>query len=256
MIGKALALLLLNLVATGFAVAQSGPVFLERRPGEDVGVVDISEFAANYPKKILDEYEEAVEDARKGNVLEATARLEAVVKSVPEFYAAHRGLGVLYQRLERYEDAKREYGIARDLNPRSAAPLVSLGGLHIEEADASETTDPLAVRGMLNEALESLQQALKLQPSSGYAHYLIGIVYYKTMFYEEAEDHLQRAVDAGREMGFARLALANVYIRMLEWDSVVEQLDAYLKSNPWANNRDQIRQARQMAIEKLDPASK
>jgi tetratricopeptide (TPR) repeat protein len=250
MFRQALALLPL-LLLTGTASAQSdAPIFLDHRPGEDDGIVDISEVIDHFPKKVVQEYEQALADARKGNRASATTRLQEVVKLQPDFYAAHNALGILYQRASRYREAEAEYLQASQLNPRSAAPFVNLASLFIEEAEDTQSGGD-AARGILNDALGHVQQALKLQPSSGFAHYLAGIVFFKTAFYEEAEDHFQRALESG-QIGFARLALANIYLRTQEWDYVIEQLDAYLRENRFASNRDQVRRVRELAVQKLE----
>jgi tetratricopeptide (TPR) repeat protein len=255
MIAKRPALLSLFLSAATFAHAQFPPVNLNPRIGEDVGVVDITEFSGNYPREVLEEYERAVSDARRGDLLSSATRLEEVVKTMPEFYAARKSLGTLYQTLGRFRDAEREFRAAKELNPRSAAPLVSLGGLFIEESESGTVTDPREIRGMLNDALSNLQEAVKLQPATAFARYLTGIVYYKTRFYEEAEDQFTQALDTGINMSFVHLALANVYLQLEEWEPAVSHLDQYLAAYPWAANRDHVRQVRAVAMEKLEAAS-
>jgi tetratricopeptide (TPR) repeat protein len=103
---------------------------------------------------------------------------------------------------------------------------------------------------MLNSALENLNAALAIQPSSPFGHYLTGVVYYLTGFYETAEEHLQRASKSA-EAPFSRLALANVYVKMKEWGNVVLQLDAFLEENPFAANRSLVKELRQGAADKL-----
>jgi tetratricopeptide (TPR) repeat protein len=206
---------------------------------------------AGQPRTAVREFERAIDAARKGRRTDAASYLEEAIRLSPEFFAAHINLGVLYQKLERYRDAEREYREAHRLNPRSAAPLVNLGSLHIEESVYGEAGNAFARRRMLNDALANLNAALELQPSSPFGHYLTGVVYYLTGFYETAEEHLQRAAKSGVEMAFARLALANVYIRMKEWENVVLQLDAYLEENPFAANRSWVKEVRMEAADKL-----
>jgi tetratricopeptide (TPR) repeat protein len=245
---------MLALLLAGFTAlqAQSTPIYLDPRAGEDRSLIDVSEFVDNYPRAVLREYDQALEDARRGNADTATARLESVIKTTPDFYAAHQNLGVLYQKQGRYRDAERQFRTAQTLNPRSAAPLVNLGALFVEESNAGSGQIGIADRAILNDALGVLQEALKLQPSSPFAHYLTGVVYYQTSFYEAAEDHFHRALGGGSNMRFVRLAIANVHIQLEEWDSVVVELDAYLRENPFARNRDEVRSVRAQAAKMLD----
>lgn len=244
------ALLLLLFAVVGSASGQAeGPLYLDHRPGEDTSVVDVAEFSANYPKKAIEEYEQAVSDARRGNRASALMHLEEALSIFPDFYAARNALGIVYQRMGRFRDGEREFKLAADLNPRSVAPLLNLGGLFIEEAESNP--GQYASRTLLNDALGNLQTALRLQPASPLGHYLTGLVYYKTAFYEEAEDHFERALDGGPNMSFVNLALANVYIHLQEWDSVLARLDTYLRENRFAANRDEVRQVRARIVEKL-----
>ena len=51
----------------------------------------------------------------------------------------------------------------------------------------------------------------------------------------------------------AHLALADIYVRLQEWDSVVVQLDEYLERVPFASNRIQIRAVREAASKNWEP---
>ena len=228
---------------------------MEARPGEDPFLIDVTEMSQRYPKPAVREYQKAMEEARKGKRAKAIAHLEKAISLAPDFFSAHNSLGVLYQKMERYRDAEREYNEAHKLNLRSAAPLVNLGSLHIEESLLHGGGDSPAGHRMLNQALTSLNAALEIQPSSPFGHYLTGVVYHLTKFYEEAIPHFERAVESGAGMGFARVALANTYIRMQEWENVVLQLDAYLEEHRFASNRPWVRETRALAAQKLKELS-
>lgn len=208
--------------------------------GENVEAVDISDLSKTYPPAVIEKLKSANKEFENGNYLKALPLLEEIVREVPDFYQAHRLLGVSYQKQSRYRDAESEYRSAADLRPTSAAPLINLGSLYVQEAEASAGQGSAAVRGILNEALASLIQALKLKPDAPFAYYLLGVTYYRTAFYEDAEDNLKRAVQLAPDLFDARLALANVYIKMQEWPNVLTQLDAYLASNPKPAMREQV----------------
>lgn len=241
-----------SILTTGLSYGQTeGPVYLDVRPGEDPFLIDITEMTDRYPRQAVREYEKAMAEARKGKRTAAAAHLENAIHLAPDFFGAHNSLGVLYQKMERYRDAEREYNEAHKLNPRSAAPLVNLGSLHIEESLLHGGGGSFSGRAMLNNALKSLYAALEIQPTSAFGHYLIGVVYHMTKFYEEAIPHLERAVSSGSGIGYARLALANTYIGMEEWENVVLQLDAYLERYPFARNRPWVKETRELAARKL-----
>lgn len=246
------------LLMAGSAAAQDErkPLFLNSRPAEDPSVIDITEIDGQYSKAALQEYEKALASARKGDRAAARLHLEAAIRIEPAFFNAHNGLAILYHQMKQYADAEREYREAEKLNPRSAAPLVNLASLHIEQALESARTDT-TYRATLNDALASLNEALKIQPTSAVAEYLTGVVYYTTNFYEEAESHFKKALEfSDGRLVRSRLALADIYVRIKEWDNVVDQLDRYLRAVPYGANGVLIRSIRDEAAQKLEVAIK
>jgi tetratricopeptide (TPR) repeat protein len=244
------------MVAPETAMAQKDkPLFLDRRPGEDPSVIDITEVTEQYSKAAVAEYQKAIDQARRGNRAAAKERLEAAIKIEPDFFNAHNSLAILFHTMSQYDDAEREYLEAARLNPRSFAPYVNMAALHVEEAVAEEK-DAKAARTFLNGALANLNKAFEVQPGAPQAHYLSGVVYYMTGFYEESESQFKKALaGGGSRMISARLALAEIYIQLKEWDGVVVQLDEYLDEVPFAPNRVRIRAVRDAAAQKLASSS-
>jgi thioredoxin-like negative regulator of GroEL len=216
--------------------------------GEQTEVVDISDLSKNYPSPVIEKLKAVNKDIQIGNYAKALPVLEEIVRDAPDLYQAHRALGMIYQKQARYRDAESEYRTAADLRQNSAAPWINLGSLFVEEADASASQGSAVVRGILNEALGSLNSAVKLKPDASFAYYLLGVTYYKSAFYEDAEEHLKHALELTPDLFDARLALANVYIRMQEWPNVITQLDAYLVANPKSPMRDQIQAMRSRVV--------
>jgi tetratricopeptide (TPR) repeat protein len=219
--------------------------------GENVEVVDISDLSKTYPSAVIEKLKAANKEFESGNYVKALPLLEEIVREVPELYQAHRLLGVTYQKQSRYRDAESEYRTASELRPASAAPLINLGSLYVQEAEASSGQGSAVVRGILNEALASLNQALKLKPDASFGYYLLGVTYYRSAFYEDAEDNLKRSLELAPDLLDARLALANVYIKMQEWPNVITQLDAYLASNPKPEMRALVLTMRSKVVARL-----
>jgi len=225
------------------------PIVIKRDSPFD-SVVDIAELGRNYPKKALQDYDKAREELRKGNDAKAVELLSGVVKLAPDFYNAQQLLGGLFQKASRFREAQAAYRQAHEINPRMPEPLVSLGSTFIDEAAARATEGKEVVGKILDDALDALEESLKIKPSpKGY--YFLGTANYRSNFLEEAETHLKSALEMDPRLGAAHLMLANVYFKRRRWRSALEQLDAYLAENPNASDRVQILDTRSKVAERV-----
>ena len=214
-------------------------------------VVDITELNRNYPKKVLEDYEKAMEDLRKGETAKAQASLEAIVAAEPDFYTAHMTLGNLYQKQERFRDGEKEFKTAHELNPRSALPMTNLGSLYIQEAEAPSTRGRRLRGRILDDALDALDDAAKTDSHSAITFYLLGVAYYKSDFLEEAETNLKRAFDLDPHSSSTRLMFVNLYMKQEKWQDALDELDRYVMDYPKSTNRAQLEETRLKVIEKL-----
>jgi len=199
---------------------------------------------ASYPRKVVDDYLKALEESRKGNSATAVKNLEGIVKALPDFHQAHNALGTLYQKSHRFPEAEKEYNTAQRLGHGSEA-LVNLGSLYIQIAEgARDTRDTRNFGAALDEAVRALNLAIRIDPGSAKAYYYLGTTYYTGGQFLKAEEHLLHALQLEKGMGTAELVLANVYMKQQKWTEALECLDAYLRDNPKAADRDQIAQTR------------
>src|SRR5215813_513813 len=210
----------------------------------DPDIVDVNQMKENFPKKAVQDYEKALEEKQKGRLESAVKLLEEAIQLAPKFFHAHNNLGILYQSLKRYPDAEREYKRSHQLNVKSERPLVNLGSLFIEQSSL-QRSDREAGGKLLDQALDSLEEAVKLNPRSALGYFLLGQANYRSDFLEEAEAAFKKAHDLDPRISAARLMLANLYVKMEKWDDVLEQLDAYLKENPKAVDRASVEQMRE-----------
>jgi tetratricopeptide (TPR) repeat protein len=219
----------------------------------DPDVVDISQMRENFPKKAVQDYEKALDEKQKGRLESAVKLLQEAVELAPTFFHAHNNLGIIFQLLKRYPDAEREYNRSHQLNVKSERPLVNLGSLYIEES-SQEKTNKEAAGKLLDQALDSLEDAVKLNPRSAVAYFLLGQANYRSNFLEEAESAFKKAHDLDPHMTAVRLMLANVYVKLERWPEVLENLDAYLKENPKAPDRASVEQMRARIANNLQTA--
>ncbi len=213
-------------------------------------IVDLNELGRNHPKKALQDYDKALEEIHKGNNAKAIDILTGVVRLAPDFYSAHNTLGTLYQKAGRFRDAETEYRAAHNLNARVSDPLVNLGSMFIDEAAARSGEGAAVVGKILDDALDILEEALKIKRSAT-AYYFLGTAYYKSMFYEEAEENLKQALQMDGHLPGTRLMLANLYMKEQKWQTAMEQFDAYLIENPRATDRAQIEETRSKVAQRV-----
>jgi tetratricopeptide (TPR) repeat protein len=228
----------------------------DSKAGDGDDVVDITDLQRNYPKKAVQEYQKAVEENQKGNTARAIQHMEEAIKLAPDFYQAHNNLGVFYQRMERYEDAAKEYKEARELNPRASEPLVNMGSLFIQESDSHRNEGDVIVGRILDDALDILEEAVKMDPRSAVGYYYLGSAYYKSDFFAEAEQNLLRSQRLDPKSKGVRLMLINVYMKTGKWEDVLAQLNAYISENPKASDRAQMEQMRAKVVEGLQAIKK
>jgi len=249
-----------NMTSTNVAI-QMQPVLALKRTnnafdGDDPDVVDVKQLGKTYPKKAMQEYEKSLEQNRKGDRTRAIQHLEEAIKIAPDFYHAHNNLGVAYLALQRFRDAEKQYRIAKELNPSAQQPLVNLGILFITESDSRRAEGRDVYGKLLDDAMDSLDEAIKMKPGSATAHFYLGTAYYKSDFFKEAEESLKKACELDPTLSVARLMLVNVYLKQKRWNDLVAQIDIFIKQNPNAKERKPMEELREKITKELNPPLK
>jgi Flp pilus assembly protein TadD len=218
----------------------------------DPDIVDLNQMKENFPKKAVQDYEKALDEKQKGKLESAVKFLEEAIQIAPTFFHAHNNLGIVYQMLKRFPDAEREYKRSHELSAKTERPLVNLGSLYIEES--KENRDKEAQGKLLDQALDSLEEAVKLNPRSAVGYFLLGQANYQSSFFEEAETAFKKTLDLDPRISSARLMLANVDVKLERWDDVLANIDAYLKENPKASDRASVEQMRARIVKSMQTA--
>jgi len=235
------------------------PVILDFT-GEVNETVDVSELKRVFPRKAVEEFERARQDRINGQPVRARTRLEKLLTEYPDFYDAHNALGSVYLEAKRFRDAEKQYNEARKLRPNSAAPLVSLGSLYVQEAEASLNPEPglagVILPGgdlgiILGDALDVLSDAVKLKPDAGFAYYLAGIAEMRATRYARSEQNLRKSIELEPKLRWARIALGNLYIRQKKFKEALLEFDTYLEDFKKVSNRTEVERARGKVAEQL-----
>jgi len=233
-----------------FSVIRKRPAGFE---GDDPDVVDVAQMMKTYPKKAVQEYEKALEENKKGATDKAILHFQEAIKIAPDFYHAHNNLGVAFVKLQRYQEAEAAYIRARNLNPRAQQPVLNLGILYITESDQHRDEGREVYGKFLDNAMDSLDQAIKLKPRSAMAHYFLGTAYYKSDFLEEAEASLKKSWELDPSFSKTRIMLVNLYTRQRRMKDALEQIDAFIRENPQAEERKTMEELRQKVAKGIEP---
>jgi tetratricopeptide (TPR) repeat protein len=217
--------------------------------GEDPDVIDARVLSARYPRKAVDEYEQAIENTEKGQIDQAIERLQRAVTLAPDFYHAFNNLGVALQRQDRYRDAEKAFLRAMELSPNSQQPILNLGILRVQEAEYRRSEGGDTYRDLLEEAVVILDRAIEITANTASAHYYLGATHYRLDLLDRAEHHLLRARELDKSFGPVLLMLSNVYVKQGRWELVLAQLDAYLREHPDAPDREAIIEVRSRILQ-------
>jgi cytochrome c-type biogenesis protein CcmH/NrfG len=247
-----------NMTRTTVVTIQMNPVvsMVRKQPsgfeGDNPDVVDVKTMMKAYPKKAVEEYEKALEENKKGATEKAIAHFEQALKIAPEFYHALNNLGVAYVRMQRYSEGEAAYRKAKQLNPKAEQPLLNLAILYINQSDDHKSEGRQVYGKYLDDAMDCLDEAIKLNPRSAVAHFFLGTAYYKSDFYDEAEKSLKLSHELDPSFGKSRIMLVNVYTKQKRLKDALEQVDAFIKENPKAEERPAMQELRQKIAKGID----
>ena len=195
------------------------------------GIVNVSEFLDAYPKKAVEAYKKGQDYRKNKKDEQAMKSFETAINIAPDFYQAHTELGVLYKEAGRADDAEREFIKAHELNRTNIEPLLNLTTLYIDENKPER-------------AVSASEEAVKANSRSAPAFLNLGIALYKAAMLDKAEVALKRALELAPKMAAVRLMLANVYLKLRQYDNLMEQLNTYIAENPHGEQLQAVVQMR------------
>jgi len=214
----------------------------QRSNVEGSSVVHVSQILDQYPSKAVSLYKKALSSDKKGKRSDAIRQLEEAIQIAPNFYNAYYDLGIFYREAGRSADAEAAFLRASELNQSSIEPLVNLSSLYIED-------------NRLEQAVEVSEAAVKRNGKSASAFFNLGLALYKISMLDRAEDALKSAFSLAPKMFQVRLLLANVYMKLQRYDSLMEQLDGYLAENPEGEQRSAVEEIRDEVIKAREEAA-
>src|SRR5262245_61853945 len=203
------------------------------------GVVDVSEFLQRYPRKAVSLFEKGRDSLKKKDTDDAIKNFRHALELAPTFYEAHNQLGIAYIEAGRSDEAESEFRLAHELNSTAIEPLLNLTKLYIDENQPDR-------------AVTAGEQAVKTNSRSAPAFFSLGMALYKAAMLDRAEAALKRALELAPKMANAHLLLANIYLKLRQFDDTVQQLDKYIAENPNSNDAPAARRMRDQVIKAKD----
>lgn len=190
--------------------------------------ISVGALAKKIPRKAKRLYEKSLRLDQNKKYAEAADLLNQAVAVAPDFYSAHRNLGIDYFRLNRVPESITPLEQALRINPDSAKVHYFLGMAYM---DAQNYTV----------AQGHLEKSILLAPDQARPHYFLGYVFYKQNRLDDAEKSLKRALEMDEVLaGYTRLQLANVYLKRSQLAEAFDQMEIFLKANPTAQEISQV----------------
>ena len=191
-------------------------------------VVSLRELSIS--EKARMQYAEAEKKLSRGELESGIHELEKVVKLAPHFVTAINRLGAVFHLRREYSKAEQCFREALQNDPKAFAPLVNLGGT-------------LLSMEKFQEALEINKHAVETNPLDSLANAQLGMCYVALSEDDKAMGYLIRAKQLDpMNYSYPQLALAEIYRRRGQSESVTQELKEFLKLHPDAPEAKVVQQ--------------
>jgi superkiller protein 3 len=215
------------------------PVFLNPPRGEVPAreVVDVAD--AKAPDEAKAAYTAAMQAVSEGNAEAAISDFRRALKLYPQYLRALNDLGVLYLKLNRFDEAAAIFNRAIALNKRFYHPRLNLGVVYNRQGkfrEAVEVLEPLykeiptlaGLRAAFADALGGtgkIAEAKKLiatalgdaglgNQTKSELHFKLGVILNREEKFAEAAAELEQALQLDPSAANARLQLGGAYLQL------------------------------------------
>lgn len=215
--------------------AQSTP------PGYSVSVRDL-----RIPPKALREFNKGNELLAKHDAEGSLPHFQAATVEYPGYFEAYDRIGAANLQLWRIAEAEQAFRKSIEVSGGEyARPLLALGAILDDHKDFAE-------------AATVIRKGLALAPDSWNGYYYLGRALFGLNRLEEAESNAREALRRKLDSPSVHLLLADIHGRKKDYDSLLADLNEYLRLAPdgaaseWARS---LRQAVQRMIGESQSAS-
>jgi tetratricopeptide (TPR) repeat protein len=210
-------------------------------PGYSVSVRDL-----RIPPKALREFNKGNERLAKHDAEGSLQHFQAATAEYPGYFEAYDRIGAANLRLWRIPEAEQAFRKSIEASGGDyARPLLALGAILDDHKDFAE-------------AATVIRKGLALAPDSWNGYYYLGRALFGLNRLEEAESNAREALRRKLDSPSVHLLLADIHGRKKDYDSLLADLNEYLRLAPdgaaseWARN---VRQAVQRMIVESQSAS-
>ena len=201
----------------------------------------------------FEEYGQAIILASTGHVEESSADLDRLLAQHPELLDLRMSLGLNDQRLQRHDDAAREFRQILKADPLNVQAHFDLGlslyELHQTDDATKELQAALAIapyytraeellgsislqKGDYGRAQEQFRHILTIDPNDFGAHYNLGALATLHGDWEEGERQLQAAIKADPRDPDAHNVLGSLYLRKVDLDKAASEFQEAIRLRP------------------------
>lgn len=214
----------------------------ENPPGSASGgnphLVDVADYAKQFPRKAVKEFEAGVKAGQLGRSDKAVRHYRKSIEVAPDFYPAHNNLGTIYVAQGNFEAAEGEFAQVIELNHNDAQAYFNLGNV-------------FCLTQRYSDAERTLQEGLKREPGSAFGNYLLGSAHARLGKLDQAERSLRAALELDPKMSSVRLELANLYLQQGRTAEAIAELRIFAKESPTHSMRPKVEEL----LEKLESSN-
>src|SRR6185312_3764419 len=212
-------------------------------------VLDVTTYEKNIPAKARAAYKRGMDAVSQGQAEDAIRNLQEAITLHPQYVRAINDLGVVYLKLNRFDDAEKTFRQAIDVSKRFFHPRLNLGLVletHDKYAEALEVLEPLfnenhgmvEVRMAYATSLERtgrIEDARKLYlsvieakelpaPVRANAHFGLGLILNREGKYLDATTELQKSIQLAPNAANAHLQLGAAFLQLKDLTSAEREL--------------------------------
>jgi tetratricopeptide (TPR) repeat protein len=172
------------------------------------------------PPKALRAFEQGIERLAKEDPSGSLPHFQRAISEYAGYYEAYDRMGAADLKLWRVAEAEQAFRKSIDLSGgQYAHPLIALGAILDDQERFAE-------------AMKVIRGGLDLDPESWTGHYYLGLALFGLNRLKEAENSAREVLLRKADFPKAHILLADIHSREKNFDSLLNDLNEYLKLAP------------------------